>query len=212
MSLGYYETYFDTAYDCKGRFCSYWHQINEITKLRPGKVLEIGLGNGFVFSYLRVRGIDVTNLDVDRDLRPTVVGNALKLPFVDRSFNVTACYEVLEHLPYGDFEGALLELARVSRSHVLLSVPDVTRVYRLSIQFPKIGEIKQLILLPRLREYIHRFDGQHMWEIGKAGYSLKRIQGDIERAGLRVLETYRVFEFPYHRFFVTSKIQQGERV
>ena len=40
--------YFNEFYDSKERWISYWHQINEIIKLNPKKVLEIGIGNGFV--------------------------------------------------------------------------------------------------------------------------------------------------------------------
>lgn len=46
--------YYDN-YDWKGRFCSYWHQINEIIELGPNRVLEIGIGNGFVSKYLKDR-------------------------------------------------------------------------------------------------------------------------------------------------------------
>ena len=44
--------YFNESYNSKERFISYWHQINEIIKLKPKKVLEIGIGNGFVSKYL----------------------------------------------------------------------------------------------------------------------------------------------------------------
>ena len=40
--------YFNKSYDTKERFISYWRQINEIIKLGPNRVLEIGIGNGFV--------------------------------------------------------------------------------------------------------------------------------------------------------------------
>jgi hypothetical protein len=41
------------SYDTKGRFISYWHQIDEIFKLSPENVLEIGIGNRFVSDYLK---------------------------------------------------------------------------------------------------------------------------------------------------------------
>jgi len=90
----------------------------------------------------------------------------------------------------------------------VLSIPDRNRVYRLFLHVPKIGIIKKLIPLPRIKKPIHTFDGEHYWEIGKAGYPLKRIIGDIKNNGLEMLKTYRVFEMPYHRFFVLRKIER----
>jgi hypothetical protein len=64
-----------------------------------------------------------------------------------------------------------------------------------------------LIFLPQIRKPIHSFDGEHYWEIGKAGYPLKRIISDIERQGMEIIKTYRVFESPYHRFFVLRETE-----
>jgi len=198
--------YFNKSYDSKERFISYWTQINEIIKLNPKEVLDIGIGNGFVSNYLKKRGINLTTLDIDKRLNPDIVGSVLKLPFANKSFNVVTCYEVLEHLPYKDFNKALSEISRVSRPYAILSIPDANRVYRLSIQIPKIGYIKKLIPLPRLKRLIHNSDGEHYWEIGKVGYPLNKITSDIQSAGFKIERIYRVFEIPYHRFFILKKI------
>lgn len=197
--------YFNKSYDTKERFISYWHQIHEIIKLDPNKVLEIGIGNGFVSKYLKGRKIKITTLDIDKRLNPDVVGSVLRLPFANESFGVVACYEVLEHLPYEDFPKALSEIHRVSNSYAVLSVPDSTRAYRLDIQIPKIGELRKLIQLPRLRVPKHQFNGQHYWEIGKDEYNLQKIMGKIRNADFELKKTYRIFEMPWHRFFVIEK-------
>lgn len=197
--------YFSESYDSKERFISYWHQIHEIVKLNPEKVLEVGVGNGFVSEYLRKRGIDVITLDIDEGLNPDIVGNVISMPLQDNSFDVVACYEVLEHLPYERFHQALREIFRVSKLHAVLSLPDVARVYRYSIHIPKIGYKKILFSLPRLRKQVHKFDGEHYWEIGKAGFPLNKIIRDIKSAGFIIHKTYRVFEHPYHRFFILKK-------
>lgn len=145
------------------------------------------------------------NLDIDRRLNPDIAGSILNIPFADESFDVVACYECLEHLPYENFCNALSEIFRVSESYATLSLPDASRVYRIDMQIPKLGEIKRLIYLPRRKMLVHNFDGKHYWEIGKAGYSLKRIVEDTQRAGYKIEKTYRVFEFPYHRFFILGK-------
>ena len=197
--------YFNKAYDTKERFISYWHQINEIIKLNPKTVLEIGVGNGFVSKYLKERKVNVLTLDIDKRLSPDVVGSVLNMPFSDELFDVVACYEVLEHLPFENFSEALSEIFRVSKSYAILSLPDASRVYRVYLQIPKIGIFKRLIPLPRLKNPIHKFGGEHYWEIGKVGYPLSKIIKEIQTAGFRVEKTYRVFENPYHRFFILKR-------
>ena len=197
--------YFVNSYDSKGRFISYWYQINEIIKLNPKKVLEIGIGNGFISKYLKERKVNVLTLDVDKRLNPDMVGSVLNIPFSDESFDLIACYEMLEHIEYKNINKALSEIFRVSKSYAILSLPDASRVYRVYLQIPKIGVFKRLISLPRLKNPIHKFDGEHYWEIGKAGYPLSKITKDIERAGFDIIKTYRIFENPYHRFFILKK-------
>ncbi|MFQ6084101.1 MAG: class I SAM-dependent methyltransferase [Candidatus Aminicenantia bacterium] len=198
--------YYDITYDSKGRFVSYWHQINEIISLNPEKVLDIGIGNGFVSKYLKERGIRIITLDINKRLKPDVVGSVLEIPFANESFDVVASYELLEHLPYEDFQKALSEIYRVSNAYAILSLPDRTgKVYKFNVEIPKLWKIKRLITLPRLKALKHQFDGEHYWEIGKAGYSIKKIMSDIRNVGFDIRKTYRVFEWPYHRFFLLRK-------
>lgn len=199
------EIYFDKSYDSKGRFISYWYQINEIYKLNPTSVLEIGIGNGFVCNYLRLRGLALTTLDIERRLNPNIVGNVINIPFKDNTFDIVTCYELFEHFPYDDFYKALSEILCVTKFSAILSLPDIERVYRVDLQIPKFGEIKKLIRFPRFKKPIHKFNGYHYWEIGKAGYPLKKIVKDIQSIGFRIGNTYRVFENPYHRFFILKK-------
>ncbi len=193
-------------YDTKERFCSYWHQIQEIIHLNPNTILEIGIGNGFVTNYLKQRGFKVVTIDIDEKLNPNVAGSVLNIPFSNEAFDVVACFELLEHLPYKSFSNALSEIFRVSNPYALLFLRDANRVYRIWVQIPKIGELKKLIPRARHRRPTHHFRGLHYWEIGKASYSLKRIINDITKAGFNIMKTYRVFEIPYHRFCILKKI------
>jgi len=197
--------YFNESYDSKGRFISYWHQIHEIVRVRPKRVLEIGIGNRFVSKYLKERRVNILTLDIDKKLNPDIVGSVLDVPFPDNLFEVVACYELLEHLQYENFYKALSEIFRVSRSYAILSLPDASKVYRLYIQIPKLGIFKRLISLPSFKKPINNFNGEHYWEIGKDGYSLYRIIKDIESVGFKIEKTYRIFENPYHRFFILKK-------
>lgn len=95
------------------------------------RVLEVGCGEGEIARRLHDRWGDVTALDLpDAGLRADweqvsgprfLHADAARLPFPDRHFDVLVSVEVLEHL--GDPERALREYARVTRRHLLLSVP-----------------------------------------------------------------------------------------
>jgi ubiquinone/menaquinone biosynthesis C-methylase UbiE len=196
------------SYDTKERFASYWNQINEVAKLNPRSVLEVGIGYAFVSSYLRRWGFNVTTLDVCREFQPDVTGSVICLPLKTDFFDLCLCCEVLEHLPYSEFTKALQELRRVSSSYVVLSLPDASSYIGLQIK-GLIGLPPKLLSLPQLSHRKHVFNGYHYWEIGKQGYSLGRILRVIQGSNFGLERTYRLFDCPYHRMFVLRKTNVG---
>ncbi len=197
--------YTSRLYDSKGRFMSYWHQIHEAFELIPKNLLEIGVGNKFVSNYLKERGINTVTLDIERRVNPDIIGSVLDIPFSNERFDLVMCCQVLEHLPYKNFRKALSEIFRVSSSHVILSLPDINRACRFYFMIFRIGKFKKLIPLPKKKAPPCRLDSQHFWEIGREGYSLKKIVNDIKGVGFKIKKTYRIYEYPYHRFFILEK-------
>jgi len=196
-----------SKYVNKKRWISYWHQLDEIIKCNPTSVLEIGVGSGILKALCVNFGIEIKTVDIDQDLKPDSVASVLDLPFDDNSFDLVVCFQVLEHIRYEEFTKALLELYRVARRYVILSLPDARKVWSYQFYLPKIGSFYFHIPRPKIGEYVHKFDGQHYWEINKKGYSLNRIIFDINKVGFILEKSYRVNENPYHRFFImrTSK-------
>ena len=197
--------YLCDSYDTKRRFCGYWHQIDEILSQHPEKVLEIGIGNGFVANYLQAKGIDVVSVDILNALKPDVIANVLHLPFKNEYFDVVSCCEVLEHLSYPNFTRALQEIKRVSVSGIVLSLPDNTAIFKFDIEFTGIMFFKKMFLNPLIRPKAHVFDGHHYWEIGKTGYSLERIKAAIASTEIKIKKTFRVVERPFQRFFILNR-------
>lgn len=202
------KSYSAIEYDSKRRFISYWHQIHEILTLEPLKVLEVGIGSGFVHTYLKRFGIAVTTCDYDSSLHPDIVAPATNIPVPDGSFDIVTAFEILEHLAYADSLKALSEFYRITLRAVVISLPDATRAFRIELPVPKWGKYKKLFVLPKRNppQHIPEPSGGHQWEIGKTGYPLEKLESDIRRVGFSIEKTYRVFEFPYHRFFILKKI------
>jgi ubiquinone/menaquinone biosynthesis C-methylase UbiE len=90
-------------------------------------VLEVGAGNCLLAKKLAALGNRVTACDValpetERDSAITYVpGDAVRLPFPDRSFDDAVCTHTLEHVP--DVRRAVEELRRVARRRIIIVVP-----------------------------------------------------------------------------------------
>lgn len=202
--------YAQPKYATLERFISYFHQIKLFREAGAESVLLIGVGDGLVTHYLtKVLGMSVTTCDIDSELNPDVVGDIRKLPFAAASFDVVAAYEVLEHLPFEEFDGALGELARVSRGRVLVSLPHRHTGLDLVFKFPFVRTLLGRDRVRLLATVPITFPGlavskQHYWEIERTKTTL----GDV-RAALRkhfTIEREERAELDaYRHFFVLQK-------
>lgn len=201
-----YSHYEFANYVKKQRWISVWHQLDEVIKFKPKSVLEIGPGPGLFKAAASAFDIHVETLDLDPELKPDHIASVFKMPFEDSSFDVVCAFQMLEHLPYAESLLAFAEMVRVARNAVIISLPDAAKRWPISIHVPAVGVVNFSIPRPRLRALKHVFDGEHYWEINKAGYSLKQVKNELGQSAPVILnKTYRVPENPYHRFFVFSK-------
>lgn len=190
-----------SAYCSKKRMVSFWHQCEEIFKV-GGNVLEVGVGSKVLKCLLENFGVNYKSLDIDAGNLPDYVGSVVEMPFENNHFDVTCCFQVLEHLPYDLFEKSLKELFRVSSKAVLVSLPNAGDVFTCKI--PKILEV--LIQIPFLKPNVdlNNRDG-HQWEINRKDYPVSKIMNSIRNAtpeNWKLEKSYRVFENAYHHFFV----------
>jgi len=96
----------------------------------PGgeRALDIGARDGYLAKLLAERYREVIALDLERPAidHPGVYpvkGNAAKLEFPDRHFDVVLCAEVLEHIPPDILPTVCHEITRVSRGAIVIGVP-----------------------------------------------------------------------------------------
>ena len=155
-------------------------------------------------AVLRQFGIAYESLYLDAALTPDHVAPVTAMPFDDGQFDVVACFQVLEHIPYESFAAALRELRRVASRVVIISLPDARPMWSLQFRVPRVCGVSLFARMPRLRARKHKPGGEHFWEISKRGYPLKRILQDLADSGLTVEKTYRSPDSLRHRFFVAT--------
>jgi ubiquinone/menaquinone biosynthesis C-methylase UbiE len=195
-----FENYFS-----KERWISFYYQIEELLATNPISILEIGVGSGLLGMMLKsIIHCNYQSMDIDEALKPDFIGSVLQMDFQDNSFDVIGCFQVLEHLPYEQcFQKALSEMLRVAKKAVVISLPNSGRIIRMHI--PKIC-VQKIIKRPFAKTEDHEYDGQHYWEINKNNYEINKIIKKIDEVcklhNFFIEREYRVWENPYHHFFV----------
>ncbi|MFC1781420.1 class I SAM-dependent methyltransferase [Planctomycetota bacterium] len=94
------------------------------------KILDAGCGGGAYVNFLANKGLEVTGLEksdefiklaLDSHFSGTFIhGDITRLPFPDKYFDCTYCFDVLEHV---DDISALKEMARVTTRRLILTLP-----------------------------------------------------------------------------------------
>ncbi|MFA6572159.1 MAG: class I SAM-dependent methyltransferase, partial [Bacteroidota bacterium] len=99
--------------------------IQVSTDFQELNVLDFGAGTGNLTRIFSTKGYKVTacdvsqkSLDILRNNLPTsnittTLYNGTKLPFIDNTFDITATYSVLHHIP--DYLSAVKEMIRVTK-------------------------------------------------------------------------------------------------
>lgn len=195
-----------SRYGFEGRFVSYFWQLKKVLDLKPTSVLEVGVGDKVFGNFLKDNtSVAYTSLDIADDLKPDVLGSILQIPFADKSYDVACAFEVLEHLPFEQFDKAVSELARVARRNVVVSVPHFGPMLSFSLKIPFIPQLQLALKIPYPRR--HLFNGEHYWELGKKGYPVGIIRQKLSVHG-QIIKDFIPFGNPYHHFFVL-KLNEG---
>ena len=202
------EHYYE-GYDDLQRFISYHHQAKLAMSLHCRSILELGVGNKTVANYLAQHGFDVGTCDLDGSLEPGAVADVRNLPFHDGSYDLVMACEILEHIPWNDFERALREIHRVCRTSALVSVPHVARVFGALYRVPLGGRAIgwAVTRVPLLFESV-RHSGdlyrEHEWEMGRRGSSARQVRNAFRRY-FTITRELRHPLSSYHHFFVLEK-------
>lgn len=206
------EHYAAEKYDTLERFISYHYQITSVLKLKPQSVLEIGIGNRLVSSYLKREGVSVTTVDFDKELQPDIVADVRSMPVPDKSFDLVTACQILEHIPFEDFEDALQEIQRITKRHVVISLPRRSSYFEIVIKFPFIRTLlKRSFIDIAINKHItfggFKTSGQHYFEIDRSRYKMSKVREKILRY-FTILDEFSPVLNQYHRFFILERKEQ----
>jgi len=173
------------------RSINHWVQAKEVTEASPDgqSVLEIGPRTGHTSWLLKLWGHEVTTVDIDQNLNPDIVANIKQLDLDRNSYDIVLAAEILEHLPYEDFGPILEKLREISKQAVVITLPAPLVGISLLANIAGVEPFGFTLGIPYFKK--HLFDGQHHWELGKRGYSLRRIKETIKSSGLKITKCYR---------------------
>ncbi len=82
------------------------------------------------------------------------------------------CGQVLEHIPFDEFQVALSEMHRVAKKCIILSLPHKTKHLKTGVSLPFFGEKRVILKYPFTKKYCT--STQYFGEIGR-GVSSKKL-------------------------------------
>jgi 2-polyprenyl-3-methyl-5-hydroxy-6-metoxy-1,4-benzoquinol methylase len=203
VNRGYYFTddYLDEA-----RFSGLYGQINLCKKLNfSGNILEIGPGPGLFSAIMKKIGYEIITIDFDQNIQMDIIGELPKLPLNSMTFDCVCAFEVLEHLPFESLNACFLEMARISKSLIIISVPNIKRInpkYKFIIDIKYKNFMFQKEILKSGQTKLTN-PQEHFWELGINGINEDMIIREACKAGLVVLQNK--FIKPWFHFFVFHK-------
>ncbi|HJL15412.1 MAG TPA: class I SAM-dependent methyltransferase [Sandaracinaceae bacterium LLY-WYZ-13_1] len=209
----YYDD-FSRTYE-RGRDRGYHALIDELEAsivepyARGRRVLEAGCGTGLILARLdavaeRAVGVDLSagmlGAAHARGLH-VVQGSVTALPFADASFDTVCSFKVLAHVP--DIEGALAELARVTRpgGHLILELYN-----RWSLRYLA----RRLAGARRVGAAHTEDDVSTRWDTPRA--ALARLPSSLELVDVRGVRVVTPFAALHRVVTVAPLLARAERV
>lgn len=195
------DAYFSDGYFSLHQLCSFAHQINLIYSLGPHSFLEVGMGNGFISTYFKNSGIDVTTVDINPELKPDICCDLQSLASIlSGSFDAVSCCEVLEHMPWQHFDENISVLRKYSKN-LFLTLPYGRRVFGVGgfSRLPRNKIVGFWFTLPILKKAL---PSEHFWELDYSRETtIKAVLGVLGKYYSNV--NHGIFQLnPYHRYFI----------
>lgn len=199
------DVYFSGNYFSLPTLFSLSQQIHGIHAMKPKSILEIGPGNGLVSSFLKRSGVDVVTVDINPALEPDICAplSEIRQHLDGRRFDMVVCCEVLEHMPFEQFEGNVQTMREIG-DRLFMTLPN----YRKSFGF---GGIVRLPMRPAkpFGMYLtywrnRKLADEHFWEIGYSKECSLGALMTILRRYYNNIETKKFEMNAYHQAFTAQ--------
>jgi ubiquinone/menaquinone biosynthesis C-methylase UbiE len=203
--------------------------IKHIKRTVPrGRVLDVGLGNGYFIDKIRqlgyqAVGLDLSEANIDK-LRKRLdssvelmIGNINRMPFPEASFDCVVVSEILEHLSDVDLHQALDEVRRCLKvgGVVIITVPANENLTASECFCPNCTEVfhryghKQSFSKQRLIELIQQhgfneFQLEKMLDYIQDAPAIEKLKFHVKTWLLSLSFTNRYMESFYQRFLVVA--------
>jgi SAM-dependent methyltransferase len=112
-------------------------RIKETLDLIPSgvvSVLDVGCNEGSILAslvkYFYTCGIDISFDALKKVQTNCILASIADLPFLEKSFDLLICTEVLEHLLGDVYTKAISEIQRVARKYIIISVPNEESLFK----------------------------------------------------------------------------------
>lgn len=206
------EHYDFLKYVHESRWCSYYKQIEEILLCKAKSILLIGVGDGIVptIAHMINPDITITTFDFDSKLHPDICGDVRQLSHSAGKYDAIICCQVLEHLPYAEFDQCLTQLGMCLKKAgtLILSLPDGGATIKFLMRLPLLPDFKFLHKIPRIWNSTFQFNGEHYWEVNIAKpYTSPQIRKVIGKH-FKLEKEYLVENNPYHRFYILKCLKE----
>lgn len=168
-------------------------------------ILDVGTGTGRAAFFLARGGARVTGVDASEEMLRVararaaqepgavtfLVGDAHKLQFPDRSFDVVVCLRVVMHSP--EWQAVVAELCRTAKGLVILDYPSSRSFARLQ------SSARQVLHALSVKTEPYRV------------FPDRAIEAALTANGFRVRSIHRQFVLPigFHKLFGSPRLTQG---
>lgn len=85
------------------------------------KVIDVGANETLFIEILEVMGAKGIKIDINKYRGINLICDVINLPFPDKEFDVTMCFELIEHID--NYMRVLDELTRITKSTLFFSTP-----------------------------------------------------------------------------------------
>lgn len=212
---------------------SFYLQCKTIAGLPDVKsVLEIGPGSGVTSLLMKSINYEYYTMDAQPLVKPDYLYNFVDFNVndIDRTFDMVAAFQMLEHVPYKNSIELLDKMKKMSRKYVFISLPYYCWSFRFELLMPKFPLMKKIfpaklfnfLTKPRIftidapyknapnrtyrKQYVEEFPfAVHYWEIGRGNVTKEKLFEDIKDVGLSVRQAFHSKHHPYHYFIVCEK-------